>query len=148
MKKLNLALILFAVLFQSCTTDDCGDCFTPPENFRFELVVKTSRENVFSNGTFDPNQIKITNIANNRPAEFKFISENDINLIQINGIGFQTETVRLQIDLGNTPVFNFVVDAERKKEDCCSFTEFKNINITNSDFELDANTGIYRILVE
>ncbi|TXE10754.1 hypothetical protein ES711_02270 [Gelidibacter salicanalis] len=148
MKKLNLALILLVVFFQSCNSDDCGDCFTPPENFRFELVDKSSRENVFSNGTFNQNQIKITNMLNNSPAEFKFISENEINLIQINGIGFQTETIRLQIDLGNTPVFNFYVDAERKKEDCCSFTEFKDINITNSDFELDPQTGVYRILVE
>ncbi len=148
MKKLNLVLILLAVIFQSCNNDDCGDCFTPPENFKFELVDKASGENLFTNGTFEPNQIEITNILNNSSTEFTFISENNLNLIQINGIGFQTEIVDLKIDIANTHIFNFYVDAERKKGDCCSFTEYKEIRISDSEFELNTQTGVYKILVE
>ena len=148
MKKINLVLILFVVIFQSCNNDDCGDCFTPPENFRFELVDKTSGENLFTNGTFESNQIEITNVSTNSSADFTFISENNINLIQINGIGFQTEIVNLKIDIGNTNIFNFFVDAERKKGDCCSFTEYNEIRITDSEFELNNETGVYKILVE
>ena len=148
MKKINIILILFVVIFQSCNNDDCGDCFTPPENFRFELVDKTSGENLFTNGTYESNQIEITNVSTNSSADFTFISENNINLMQINGIGFQTEIVNLKIDIGDTNIFNFFVDAERKKGDCCSFTEYNEIRISDSEFELSNETGIYKILVE
>lgn len=148
MKTLHLAFILFAVILLGCNNDDCGDCFTPPENFRFELVGKTSGENLFTNGTFKPSEIKITNTLDNSQTEFTFNSENNINLIQIGGIGFQTEIVNLKIDVGNSPIFNFYVDAERKKGDCCSYTEYNDIKIDNSEFELNAQTGVYKILVE
>lgn len=37
---------------------------------------------------------------------------------------------------------------KRKTEDCCSFTEYNEISITDSEFEFDNQTGIYKILVE
>ena len=148
MKKFNLILILLLIIFQSCINDECGDCFTPPNNFRFELVDKTSGENLFTNGTFEPNQIEITNVLNNSSTEFEFISENNINLIQISGIGFQTEIVNLKIDIGTTRIFNFYVNAERKKGDCCSFTAYKEIIISGSEFEFNNEIGVYKILVE
>ena len=46
------------------------------------------------------------------------------------------------------PIFDFYVDAERKSENCCSFTQYNEISITASEFELDTQTGIYKILVE
>lgn len=148
MKKFNLLFILLTTIFQSCNNDDCGDCFTPPEAFRFEIVDKTSGENLFTNGTYKPEQIQITNTSKNSKAEFTFISENNINLIQIGFIGWETEVVNLKIDILNTQIFNLYVDAERKKEDCCSYTEYKEISISDSEFEFDKQTGIYKILLE
>lgn len=148
MKKITLILIFLATVVQSCNNDDCNDCFTPPPPFKFELVDKTSGENVFTNGTFAANQIQIVNVATNAPAQFTFISENNINLIQSNGIGFQTEVVNLKIASGNTTIFNFFVDAERKRSNCCSFTAYNEIQISNAEFELNTETGTYKILVE
>lgn len=148
MKKLRLAIFLFAVIFTSCNNDYCGDCFTPPKSFKFELVDKISGENLFKNGTFEANQIEIINVSNNSSASFTFISENDINLIEINGIGFQTEIVNLKINIESSHIFNFYVDAVRKTEECCSFTAYKEVKISNAAFELDTQTGVYKILVE
>jgi len=149
MKKFNLILILFTIIFQGCNNDDCGDCFTPPQGFSFEIVDKTSGENLFTNGTFESENIEITdNLNNNEAIEFSFISENDINLIQIGSIGWETEIVNLKINISDNYIFDFYVDAERKMGDCCSYTEYNEITIADSEFELDTQTGIYKILVE
>lgn len=149
MKKLNLILILFTVIFQSCNSNDCGECFTPPQSFQFEIVDKTSGENLFTNGTYETGNIEITdNLNNNESVEFTFISENNINLIQINSIGWETEIVNLKIDISDNHIFDFYVDAERKKRDCCDYTEYNEITIGESEFELDSQTGLYKILVE
>jgi len=149
MKKINLILILLTVVFQSCDSNDCGVCFTPPENFAFEIVDKTSGENLFSNGTYDSGNIEITdNLNDNRPVEFRFISENNINLIEIGSIGWETEIVNLKIEISNNHIFDFYVDVERKMGDCCSYTEYNEISIGESEFELDTQRGIYKIFVE
>ena len=150
MKKINLLLVLIAIIFQGCKDDDdCNQlCFTPPQTFQFEIVDKENGENLFTNETFDSNEITITdNLNNNESVEFSFISENNINLIQIGSIGWVTEIVNLKIDISDHHIFNFYVDAERI-EDCCSHTEYNEINLTDSEFELDSQTGIYKILVE
>ncbi|OBQ46125.1 hypothetical protein JJL45_11670 [Tamlana sp. s12] len=149
MKKINLILILFTLIFQSCNNDDCGECFTPPQSFQFEIVDKTSGENLFTNGTYDSGNIEITdNLNDNEPIEFTFISENNINLIQIGSIGWETEIVNLKIDISDNHIFDFYVDAERKMGECCSYTEYNEITIGESEFELDSENGIYKILVE
>lgn len=44
MKKINLILVLFVLIIQSCNDDDeCNQlCFTPPQTFEFEIVDKES----------------------------------------------------------------------------------------------------------
>ena len=148
MKRINLILILFTIIFQSCNNNDCGECFTPPQSFSFEIVDKTSGENLFTNGTYE-SKIEITdNLNNKEPIEFSFISGNDINLIQIGSIGWETEIVNLKIDISDNHTFNLYIDAERKTGDCCSYTEYNEITIADSEFELDTQTGIYKIFVE
>ena len=152
MKKINLLLTALIIILQSCINDDndCNKlCFSPPESFRIEIVDKTSGENLFTNGTYESINIKITDILNNnKSVEFTFISENNLNLIQIGSIGWKTEIVNLKIDISNKHIFDFYVDAKRKSENCCSFTQYNEISITQSEFELDTQTGIYKILVE
>lgn len=79
-------------------TVDCA--LTPPQSFTFEIIDKTSGENLFTNGTYEPATISIIDVLdNNNPVEFTFISENDINLIEIGSIGWETETVNLKFDI-------------------------------------------------
>jgi hypothetical protein len=149
MKKINLIIILFILIFQSCNNDDCGECFTPPESFNFEIVDKTSGENLFTNGTYNSEGISIINtLNNNESVEFTFISEDNINLIQVGSIGWQTEIVNLNISISDNHIFDFYVDAVRKTREYCNYTEYNEITITDSEFELNTQTGIYKIFVE
>lgn len=148
MKKINCVLLILIATLESCSDDTCNDqlCFTPPKSFLFEIVDKTSGENLFTNGTYEPGDISITNITNdNDPVEFTFISENDIDLIQIGPIGWETEIVNLKIDISDDHIFTFYVDAERKMEACCAYTEYHETTIEESEFEIDSETGIYKI---
>ncbi len=142
-------IVLSLGLLQGCSSDCDNACFTPPQSFQFELTDTISGENLFTNATFDPQEISITDELNsNSRVEFTFISENELNLIQISSIGWKSEIVDLRIQVSSEYIFNFYVDAERKSRDCCEFTDYNEITIQNSDFDLDTETGIYKILVE
>jgi hypothetical protein len=150
MKKINLFLVLLVFIIHSCKDDKCNElCFTPPQNFQFEIVNKTSGENLFTNGTYEAGNLTITdNLNNNESLEFTFFSENNINLIQIGSIGWETEVVNLKVSISDNHIFDLYVDAERKTGDCCSYTEYNEITIGESEFELDTQSGIYKIFVE
>jgi len=143
-KFLFLALI---IITQGCKKE-CGECFTPPSPFEFELVDKLTGENLFTNGTFNSSDIKVINLDDQSNVEFTFIDENDYNVIRINSIGWKTEIVNYSIRVSSDNIFDLFVNAERLNGECCSYTEYKEIRIENSEFELDSGKGIYKILVE
>jgi len=148
MKRLILPFFVLAfLLITACSDEECGACFTPPNYFVFKLVDSESGENLFSNRTFNPNDIEILD-ASDHPVEFTFIEENDINLIEIYTIGWQTEIVNYRVNIVSNNIFDLYVDAERRSENCCSFTRFNEIEISNAEFRLSAETGIYTILVD
>ena len=151
-KKITTILtLIILIITQSCKKkDDCEDleCFTPPSPFGFELVDKLTGENLFTNGTFKSIDIKVINLDDQSNVEFTFIDENDYNIIQINTIGWKTETVNYSINISNESIFELFVNAERLNGECCNYTEYKEIRIKNSEFELNQNSGIYRILVD
>ncbi|MDW5287409.1 hypothetical protein [Formosa sp. PL04] len=147
MKHLFFILICITLALQSCD-DNCGDCFTPPTSFIFELLDETSGENVFTNGTYNPENITITNtLDEDSKVEFTFIEEDNLNLINIYSVGWKTEIVNLEIKIENQIIFNLYVAAERKSENCCSFTTFNEITIENANHTLDNKSGVYTILV-
>lgn len=148
MKKIYTVLILFASLLQSCNSDDCGECFTPPQDFIFEFVDAETRENLFTTGVYNPEDITVINDIDDTERAFQFISENQLNVIQIQEVGWETETVNLEIKVSEDTVFNLYVNAERTTDDCCSFTKYNEIEIRNAEFELDSQTGVYKILVD
>ncbi|SFU49851.1 hypothetical protein SAMN05216480_105106 [Pustulibacterium marinum] len=150
MKKL-VFLLLAVFAMQSCLDDDGCEmaCFTDPQPFFFEIVDATTGENLFTNGTYTEADIDVYNtLNNNNSVTYSFISEDDLNLLTIHSIGWVTETVDLDIQLADVSMFSLYVDAERISEDCCSFTRYNEVEITNTTFEYDAETGIYTIFVE
>ncbi len=71
-----------------------------------------------------------------------------MNLIQIGSIGWETEIVDLKMGISDKQFFDFYVDVERKMGDCCGYSEYNEIRIVASEYELDSQKGIYTILVE
>lgn len=151
MKKLILRLpflVFTFLLLTACSEEEeCGLCMTPPNYFVFDLVDNSTGENLFRNGTFNSDDIEVLD-ALDHPIEFTFIEENDINLIEIYTIGWQTEIVNYRINIASENIFDLYVDAERLSENCCSFTRYNEIEISNADFSLSVETGIYTILVD
>tara|TARA_R110000868_G_scaffold4211_4_gene26447 strand:- start:1763 stop:2215 length:453 start_codon:yes stop_codon:yes gene_type:complete len=142
-----ITLITFVIILHSC--DDCEDkaCFTPPIGYTFELVDKTTMENLFTNETFNRNDIKVTNLNDNSDLEFDFIDDNNANLIQLNSIGWESEKVDALINVSGIDILNLIVDAERTSEDCCEFTKYNDIRIENAEFALNEESGVYTILI-
>ena len=147
----NIKLIAFFALIitQACNTNDCEDiaCFTPPRGFAFELVDAETKENVFTNGTFDPDEIEVLNIVDNSGRDFSFISENEVNIIQIGSIGWETEVAEVVLKVGDADILNLYVDSERVSENCCNFSKYNEIRIDNAEYELDQQSGIYTIFL-
>lgn len=141
-------MFILAVFAAQGCTKKCGECFTPPDYFVFELVDKSTGENLFTNETFDPEQIEVINEVDGVPFEFNFIDENELNLIEIYSVGWTTETVNLQVSISGESIFNLYVEAESVSEDCCSFTRFHEIRIENCEYENDSNSRNYKILVD
>ena len=146
--KTTSIIVLFII--QGCANNDCEDqlCFTPPHSFNFEVVDKASGENLFSNGTFSPDQIEVLNAADNSDLQFNFMDEDDINLISIYSIGWETEIVDVLLKISNTNILDLHVDAERVSENCCSFTRYHEIRIDNAEYEFNSQTGIYTVFIE
>ena len=143
---IQYALFLLVILNQSCKK--CDACFTPPKPFLFEIIDQSTGENLFKNGTYKSSEIEVIDSLKHQNVKFSFLDENDIDLIQINSIGWETEKVNFLFKISNQNIFNLYVDAERVSEDCCSFTRYNDVKIENAKFELDSMTEIYRILVE
>ncbi len=151
MKKTLKLVALIALLFiQACDNNDCEDllCFTPPIGFAFELVDKDSGENLFTNGTYNPDNIEVLNVLDNSKREFRFISENDINIIRIGSIGWDSEIADVVLKVGDASILNLYVDSERVSENCCNFSKYNEIRIDNAEYELDQQSGIYTIFIE
>lgn len=149
-KRLILIAVMILLSAQACDDKDCEDllCFTPPMPFAFELVDKDSGENLFTNGSYDPDDIEVLNVSDNSRREFVFISENELNIIQIGSIGWENEIVEVVLKVGDETILNLYVDSERVSEDCCNFTKYNEIRIDNADYELDPQSGIYTIRIE
>ncbi|MDN3641457.1 hypothetical protein QWY87_02000 [Lutimonas halocynthiae] len=149
-KKLLLIAVMILLSSQACDDKDCEDvlCFTPPMPFAFELVDKDTGENLFTNGSYDSNDIEVLNVSDNSRREFVFISENDLNIIQIGSIGWDSEIAEVVLKVGDETILNLYVDSERISEDCCNFTKYNEIRIDNAEYELDQQRGIYTILID
>ena len=150
MKNILIITFLFSlILLQRCTSNECDKvCFTPPNSFQFAFVDASSGENLFTKGTFDKNDIKVKNIADNSNIAFTFIDENDYNILRIESIGWQTETIEYSIKIANKERLILYVDAKRINEDCCSFTRYDEIKIEEASFTSDTQKEIYTIFIE
>ncbi len=151
MKLKGFILLFFAAFaLNSCSVDKCDvDCNSGPLGLNFELLDKTTGENLFTNGTFDPTDIEVLDLDNNNSSvQFTFNSENDINIINLGPFGWGTNIANYLLKVGDRNIFTLHVDAEEKTEDCCSFVQVNKLEIIHADFELNPETGVYEILVE
>ncbi len=145
MKKI-ITLVLLIAFFSSC--DRCKDveCVTPAPLFEFEILDKQTKENLFTNGTFSENQISIKT-QEDKEVPYSFIGEGGRNTIRLLGLGWKTQKIHYTINIADELIFDLKVDVERKKGDCCDFTEVQSLAIKNIEFNIDKSTGLISIWV-
>lgn len=141
---------LLFIIIQGCSNKDCEDllCFTPPRSFVFNVVDKETGENLFTNGTYTPEQIQVTNVEDGTRRAYSFIDEDALNYIVIASIGWETEIANVLLTIDGDEILTLYVDAERKSENCCSFTSYNEIRIENAEYEQDQQSEVYTIFRE
>lgn len=147
MKNLYKVFItLFISSFVSCSIiDDCSNmlCNSGPAGFRLELVDSQTGENLFTNGTYEESQLSLTQIAGDSDGDWNFISENDLNIIQIGTF----ESLTYSVKIAGDEIFQVDIDAEGVTGHCCFHTQVNDFQISGAEFEQDEETGIYRVLI-
>ncbi|KAF2508746.1 hypothetical protein EYY60_16635 [Flavobacterium zhairuonense] len=148
MKTISKFIFIFLLVLNYGCSNDSIACFTPPEDFSFELIDKTTGENLFTYGTYKSSDITIKDLNDSsKNIEYNFISENNYNVIRIGSIGWKTETINYSVNIARKSIFEFHVQANRISGKC-SYTEFKDFQIKNATFQLDQTRGVYKILVD
>lgn len=151
MKSKGFIFLLFAAfLLNSCGVDNCDvDCNSGPLSLNFQLLDKATGENLFTNGTFDKEDIKVLNLDNNNSnVPFTFYDENDINIINLGPFGWGNNIANYLLKVGEQDIFTLRIDAEEKTENCCSFVQVNKLEIENTEFSQNNETGIYEVLVD
>lgn len=147
MKIFHKVFVLFLFSFSlSCNSDDCSDiaCNSGPAAFQLELVDSVSGENLFTNGTFEKSELSLRQISGENVGDWSFISENEVNILQIGTSGNITYSVKIS----GEELFQVSIEAKPVTENCCSYTQVNDFQITGAEFDLDEDTGIYKILID
>ena len=141
--KINLILFVTTLFILSSCKEECDPCMTPPSPFYFEIRDAETDVNIFTSGLANPDDLRLINASTNEDIEFDFLDENDYNVIMIGSIGWQTEIIAAKLFLADEEVFTLNVDASRKSGDCCSWTEYNDIEIEGADFTQDNISNSY-----
>ena len=125
---MNALLPIFACLVLSnlgCNKCKDIECFTPPDEFNFQLVDKDSGEDLVANGTFKAEEISVFSVAANK--EHDLIESNDGTdyVFTDQEIGWESgaEKSSYELRLNPTTVLPFTYESKKVNEDCCTFFE-------------------------
>ncbi|WP_405206821.1 hypothetical protein [Aquimarina sp. LLG6339-5] len=136
-------ILMMVLLFGSCNSSDCELVVCAPDAlFRFEIV-NSDGENVISNGTLQVNNIMILDINNQNTIDFAAINENNATILVINSTSISTGTTAYSIEISNSELFALELTTERINGECCDVINFSNLEIQNSEFVFDQDTGVY-----
>jgi hypothetical protein len=149
MRNLIIGILFISMWILSACSERCDEpCFSPPRTLYFEILDKSTGGNVFTNGSFNRNEIVIVDLDNQEQVEFAFIDGTGFDMISISAIGWETEAVNYAINVGSERIFELYVDAERLKGDCCSYTIYNDLQISNAEYTHDVGWEFFKIFVE
>lgn len=143
MKQLSSLVFLFLLI--GCNSEaDITDNLTAPQTFAFQILDKTTGENVFTSKKYDPQKIIVKNLDSHDVVKHQFISDNDLDIIVLENVGRDSENINYSINIDDKSLFELHVDAILVKKDL-DF-EYQNVEITNVVFKRDQTSGVYNIL--
>ena len=148
MKKITTLLLLAFLIQTSCDfiKDDCGECFTPPPTFIFEFVDKDNGENLFTNKTFDIDDVNVTD-EDGKSHEFELITEDNMSILNLGTLGWDLEPNLYTIKLSDKTSVKFDLDIDGKHGECCAYYQVKNFKVYNYEYERSNNSGFIIIKI-
>jgi len=145
--KLFLLLTVLSVVLISCKIDnDCGECFSPPQQFNFEFIDKDTSENLFVNDTFSENDIIIKDESNHE-IEFQLINFNGSTILLLNEIGWELDPKTYTIELSPKVSVVFELDMDSKSENCCTFFIIKKFSLQTYEYTELPTTRIIQVKI-
>ncbi|TNE70871.1 hypothetical protein EP331_10465 [bacterium] len=116
-----------------------------PQQFRFEITDSVSGVNLVANKTIDLDSLVIYDTISEKIISYRIITDYDLYLIHIPGIGNISETKNLEFRYRNFYLFRFYVEAEVKDEDCI-YTKINKAQVLDSKYIYRTEYNIYTIL--
>lgn len=132
---IGASLLLTALAFTSCDkTNKCQniDCFTPPQQFIFDIVDGETETNVFLTGDFDRADVAAAD-ENGDWENLQFLDYGDTNLLVLPEMGWNTGKHQYTISLDAETEINIVLEMQEAYENCCTF--FRVIDFDVEDYE-------------
>ncbi|MGV8945813.1 MAG: hypothetical protein ACOH1N_05245 [Lutibacter sp.] len=142
-----LFFFVIAVTFSSCDlNNDCGDCFTPPRSFGFDFIDKDTSENLFTNHTFNDNNLSVID-EKGKEINFKLIYINDRHILSLNEIGWELAPKIYTIKLSDEVSVIVSLDMDKMEGDCCTYFEVKEFGIQDFEYTSTSLTGIIQVKI-
>ena len=151
MKKIVFFLIVIVCF--SCSRDisldiDCSAVSCASPAITLEILSKTTREDLFLNGTYTTSDLKIVNQINNEVVNYTIFPTDESIIIYISNAVTKTELKDYKIYIVNAFEFRFKFEAELiDKNSCCPGTKINDLVIENATYEVDNVFGTYKILL-
>lgn len=147
MKASNFIICLLIFLC-SCDNNDCDGilCNTPPDQTVLKLIDSETGDNLFTNQSLSSEDIRIKN-GNNQSVNFTFITENDVNLIDLSEIGWNTGLHTYRILIGDDLEIDLKLHNEERHENCCTFFETLEFDITSHEYDISNTSGFYVVKI-
>lgn len=154
MKKYLLFIPTIILFFGCDLSSDCDDLLYEigPPGIYVELIDEATEENIFTNGSYVPEDIQISH-DHGENISFTFISENNYNIISFVPFSFVNEPYgfleknTIFIEVGETIKAKITFDIIEISSECNSYRIIKNMLVENYPYELDNATEILKIKV-
>lgn len=143
MKKIYALLLLVFLSQTSCDfiKDDCGECFTPPPSFSFQLIGKNNGEDLFANKTFNIEDVSVTD-GEGKLYEFELITHDNVNILYLVDVGWIEDPNLYTINLNDETSVEFDLDVDQKHSECCTYFEVINFVIYDYEYERSNNSDL------
>lgn len=149
---LESIVIFFLILSVSLScnkSNHCGECFTPPTEFRLEIHDKTDFSDLIYNGFYNKDSIRIYYYENLVKKNIKIDFFNDSVkkscTIVSNEIGWKSiegfKDYFLYLSAGETD--SLFINAEMKTENCCTFHPYVDADINGTPLLTDSTSYSY-----
>jgi hypothetical protein len=144
--KMLVFIIFYLFLFSCDKAEDCPEASTGPPYFFVEIVDSATNENVFTNGTYTENQLSVSTYPLTSSFSYSFLSENNENLISITP-SWTEGVFKTTLKLDNQAVIPLTTYIVKRESRCHTNYFIENLVIDGFEYQIDVETGIYKIKI-